>query len=200
MRMAVLALLTTCFVACTLFFPLDDLDSVPKGGDARLDDASITDAPRDDDGAIIDSGADARDAAVPDGATIWAGNGHAYRVVMGGPMSYEVAKGEAMLAGGHLVTTTSLEEHAFVRGLLVDAGAQRTWLGAYQPNPGGANEPDKGWAWVTNEPWSFTRWQLGEPNDSSGAENYAIYYGSDFWTDIEESGGAAVTAYVVEFE
>jgi hypothetical protein len=201
-RYACLLLLLLVMSACALLLPLDGLGSgaAPGGPDAREADA-VTDATHEvqRDAQTLDAG----DVHVPDGASVWrpevGGNGHAYLLVTTGLITWTAAQEEAVLAGGHLVTTTSAAEHAFVRTLLADAGTL-VWLGARQQPSGGANEPDKNWGWVTDEPWSYTHWRVDQPNDTSGAENYAVYYEGDFWHDIEESGGSAVDAYVVEFE
>ena len=49
----------------------------------------------------------------------------------------------------------------------------RYWLGGFQdltsPN---YSEPSGGWTWVTGEPWSYTNWFPGEPNNTGGGEDY----------------------------
>jgi len=98
------------------------------------------------------------------------GNGHVYDVVTAPTdLTWDQAKAaaEAMSWGGvsgHLATLTSQAENDFVTGLLspVPQGHNYCWIGGYQP---GGPEPAGGWAWVTGEPWDYTNWSSGEPNN-----------------------------------
>ncbi len=69
----------------------------------------------------------------------------------------------------HLVTIGSAEENEFVFGL-----NSFTWLGA-------TDELVEGnWRWVTDEPFSYTNWAPGEPNNTDGfpphgPEHYLTY-------------------------
>lgn len=47
-----------------------------------------------------------------------------------------------------------------------DAKAACEQRGGYQED--GAQEPDGGWRWVTDEPWSFTNWEYGQPDKAGG--------------------------------
>jgi hypothetical protein len=186
-RAAWIVLLVPVTGACSLLLPLDALNAEAPAGAA--------DAQQDDAPASVEAGA--RDGSVPAGAQVWSGNGHAYLlVVTREPIGWVAARAAAERAGGHLVTTTSIEESGFV-GELLDGPA---WLGAYQDPSGGANEPGAGWRWVTDEPWGFTRWRNGEPNDRTEQENYAAYFEGDLWNDTDELAGSNVRSYVVEFE
>lgn len=96
---------------------------------------------------------------------VWSGNGHGYELV-GTVLAWEDARAAAAVAiwqgvPGHLATLTSAGEDAFVRGLLT---VDNAWLGGYQL----ANQatPSVGWNWITGEPWAYTNWASGEPNDS----------------------------------
>jgi hypothetical protein len=87
--------------------------------------------------------------------------------VVEGTFTWLQAKADAEARGGHLATFTTQEE--WNRGTVV-AGTRSLWIGAYQ----GSNkvEPAGGWLWVTGEPWGFTAWGPGEPNNFGG-EDYA---------------------------
>ena len=90
-------------------------------------------------------------------------NGVSTYQVVAGSFTWPEAKKAAEAAGGHLATITSQQEWDIVYALK-DKGAQQVYLGGYQP--AGSQEPNGGWSWVTGEPWSFTAWFPGEPNNS----------------------------------
>ena len=82
-------------------------------------------------------------------------------------------------------------------------------MGGFQPteNPGGADPggPAAGWAWVTGEPFGFTNWASGEPNDGTAAtEDIMLFWfpnGSGKWNDGTRFplGSPFLDGYVVEF-
>jgi formylglycine-generating enzyme required for sulfatase activity len=98
--------------------------------------------------------------------------------VVEGSFTWAQAKADAEARGGYLATFTSPEEWA--RGSAV-AGSRSLWIGAYQ----GANrvEPAGGWGWITDEPWGFTAWGLGEPNNS-GTEDHAVIWSHPKWGNV----------------
>ena len=98
-----------------------------------------------------------------------AGGNSTYKIVRG-KFSWKEAKKAAEDAGGHLATITSQKEWETV---LAVAGANRVWLGGYQPS-GSTTESDPagGWVWVTGEPMSCTAWVAREPNNWEGKEHY----------------------------
>jgi hypothetical protein len=139
------------------------------------------------------------------------GNGHYYMVVeVPEGISWTQANEEALraLPQSHLATITSPEEDAFVAGLLRDrlpaTGPTGAWVGAVQT--AGAEAPDAGWRWTTDEPFAFTNWAPGEPNDWAYDEIYVEVYprypSNDTlaWNDC--CGGAPINEdrylYVVE--
>lgn len=126
-------------------------------------------------------------------------NGHYYEVVSTG-MSWTSAKNAAegrvqFGLRGHLATITSAEENAFIARL---GSFGWLWVGGFQPD--GTSEPNGGWTWVTSEPFSYTNWGGGEPNNWNGTEEdrLAIHMPSGFWNDGIENGG--VSGYVVEYD
>jgi Ca2+-binding RTX toxin-like protein len=108
------------------------------------------------------------------------GNDHWYGVVLG-QIRWTDAKAAAEGFGGHLATITSAPEDAFVLGLLEPPGG--IWLGGFQPK--GSPEPDGNWQWVTGEPFDYTNWSPGEPNEGLPEENYlqATFETPDAWND-----------------
>jgi Protein of unknown function (DUF642)/Lectin C-type domain len=136
-----------------------------------------------------------------------AANGHWYQAVSApGGIAWGDANAAAqalIYAGypGHLVTITSAEENAFLLDHLPLPRADQWWIGAYQDrNAPDYREPGGGWRWVTSEPWSFTFWITGLPDNSQGAQDYAAIdtrY-SDQWDDRNRND--LLGGYLVEFE
>jgi uncharacterized delta-60 repeat protein len=126
------------------------------------------------------------------------GNGHWYQFVSGSK-TWTQARDEATNAGGHLATVTSAAESTFVNGLVYDP-AVSFWLGGYQDRTSVTfREPAGGWRWVTTEPWSFTNWNAGEPNNSGDEDHLAGNLSSSGrWADLQSTN--ARPGYIVEFE
>lgn len=108
-----------------------------------------------------------------------AGNGHWY-AVLDEKLYFEeagpAAAGLPPLAGAsaRLASLTSPEELAFVTGTVLANLAQPTpsdapldayWLGATATENAG-NDPDA-WRWTSGEPWGYTAWAPGEPNNAN---------------------------------
>ena len=114
----------------------------------------------------------------------FAGTGHYYDIIWHPEdMTWDNAKAEAesltyMGVPGHLATITSQEEQEFITDLLTPLTNTKFWLGGYQP--AGSGEPEAEWRWITGEPWSFTNWKIGEPNDagSFGTEDVLMIHTS----------------------
>jgi hypothetical protein len=141
---------------------------------------------------------------------IWEDNGHAYQAFCSSGLTWDEAAAAAEALGGYLVTINTAAENAFVFGLVDDPvfwytnafnAAIGPWLGAAQAP--GSPEPGGGFAWVTNEPFLFTAWIGGEPNNSGNTENRAHFYGlgairGSAWNDITDT--VPILGYVVEWE
>ncbi len=111
------------------------------------------------------------------------GNGHAY-VLLPDVLTWQEARDRAASlvyrgASGHLMTVTSQAEQDWLE---TQFGGSDGWLGGYQDHaaPDYA-EPSSGWKWVTGEPWSFTQWGSGEPNDAGGED---FLHGFPRWNDL----------------
>jgi hypothetical protein len=106
-------------------------------------------------------------------------------------------------AQGYLATLTSPEENAFVTSLLPFISDTGAYLGGIQLDSSGAN--DQGWAWVTGEPWGYTNWAFGEPNNLDEMylrmwlDGYAPYRARRSWNDGTDSG-ELISGFVVEFD
>jgi len=135
-----------------------------------------------------------------DSLSYYSVNGHYYNAVsVPDGITWTDAKTEAesftyLGMTGHLATITFQGENDFIYNNL-GVTPSDYWLGAYQPD--GSQEPDGGWQWVTGEPWDYTNWNSGEPNDNGG-EDALQFYGSDIWNDYPHY--YTVGGYVVEYE
>ena len=118
----------------------------------------------------------------------WPVNGNWYEVVVvPGGISWMAAQESAVANGGHLAVLTSEAENQFVFELTVGVeGAwiddvewvDGPWLGGYQYTK--EYEPDGGWTWVTGEPWGYTSWLPGQPDDdpwNGYGEDYLLFWG-----------------------
>ena len=119
------------------------------------------------------------------------GNGHWYAAIPpqgAARWTEHRAAAESLAANSHLATIASLEESDFVIGLVNAVLGNNNWsIGGFQPP--GSPEPDGDWQWVTGEPFSFTNWASGEPNDAGGDENY-LTLGEDTlggWNDADNT-------------
>ena len=127
------------------------------------------------------------------------GNGHWYQFVTGSK-TWTQARDEATAAGGYLATVTSADESTFVNALVYDP-AVSFWLGGYQDRTSVTyTEPSGGWRWVTTEPWNYTNWNAGDPNNTGGTEDHLAgnWANSGRWADLQSTN--ARPGYIIEFE
>lgn len=160
---------------------------------------------------------DGCESPVP-GAVQWAasegGNGHWYQGYRSPtPIEWPSAKVQAEALGGHLATITSSSEQNFITAFA--AGRPELWqneyggpwIGGYQDRSSASfSEPAGGWRWVTSEPWQYTNWDPGEPNNQNGVpEDYLhiVRLSTGAWGDFPDiSSGWVRTgtyAYIVEW-
>ena len=146
----------------------------------------------------------ANPATCPTGTVEW-DNGHCYQAVLAPGLSWDDAQAACVARGGHLVTITSEEENAFVFSLVssdtafwyVDAfnNGLGPWLGGYQPD--GSAEPSGGWRWVTDEPFDYTNWEAGQPDEGGGGSQNRLRFikldgvMGDKWDDGESDNPPA---------
>ena len=101
---------------------------------------------------------------------------------------WRTAKDTANRLGGHLVTITSEAENNFVTG-----DGNPAWIGL-------TDEVTEGeFKWVTNEPFVYSNWWPGNPNNTGGIEDhvYMNFYGSTKWVDHNEF---EIIPFIIEFE
>lgn len=141
-----------------------------------------------------------------DGTTHW------YDVVTLGPgADWTEALHQAHALGGYLATITSTEEAEFVFALIDDpalwtqssasAPLIGPWIGAVQSASG--PEPAGGWRWASAEPFAFTVWAPGQPDNGGGIEDRVHYIGTNTtrrgaWADAASTSTAPV-AFVIEY-
>jgi hypothetical protein len=122
-----------------------------------------------------------------------AGEESTYTVVTGS-FTWAQAKADAEAKGGYLVTVTSQAEWDKVLAAIGSTHASKNlWMG-------GTDEGTEGkWRWVTGEPWGFTAWGAGEPNNMSKLEHSLHYFGesaSRMWND--NRGESVLPGYILE--
>ncbi len=105
-------------------------------------------------------------------------NGHWY-AAFDIHLSWHEAKAHCEALGGHLATITSQAEQDFITEL---ADGRYLYLGA-------SDEIEEDvWVWITGEPWDFTYWMEGQPNNYGGAEDYLATYDGGEWVDVDDFG------------
>ncbi len=151
----------------------------------------------------------------PAGAgSYWSANGHYYEAVyVPQGVTWQEAAAACAAARGYLATITSAGENAFVFALARQnpklwfrdqfGNGQGPWLGGCRaldsPNP------TLGWKWaVTGEPFRYSNWAPGEPNNFRGwGENRIVFCGrgglvGGQWNDVNEN--VRVRGYILERE
>lgn len=102
---------------------------------------------------------------------------------------------------GHLATITSDEEDRFVSTNLRQAVAGGYWLGGFRGFRG--RTALEGWYWVTGEPFEYTNWLGGRPNDYFGEDGLQYWPSADSarWNDIDRISGFEpfVHGFLVEY-
>lgn len=99
------------------------------------------------------------------------GNGHWYWA-RASQQGWQDAQSAAEALRGHLVTVTTDAEHQFVKGLWQPASPGRgVWAGGKRVKDPSCDALECEWEWVTGEPWGYTAWTEGEPNNDGGAED-----------------------------
>ena len=132
----------------------------------------------------------------PDVPTYTWGN-HKYQIFQEA-LTWDEAKSKCEELGGHLATITSEEEYNFVLSFL-PTSRELYWLGGRKSDNGEV------WQWITGEPFTFTKWHKGEPNNQGQSEqcleltNYwSAYNGQWGWND--ESGSYRTSGFICEWE
>lgn len=88
--------------------------------------------------------------------------GHCYTSYDSDLTTFSQALNACESAGGHLVTVTSEQENLFVQ--LVRNPSENPWIGAVDDD----NDLDAVFDWITGEPFTYTNFAPGEPDDDAG--------------------------------
>ncbi len=114
-----------------------------------------------------------------------------------------LAEQESFLgASGYLATITSAQEQQFIQdhvlSLRGDEEIDNVWLGGWEPSDDGV------WEWITGEPWGYTNWDSGEPDDLLGEDYLMLYQWISVFGQWNDARLADVThprhfSYLVEF-
>jgi hypothetical protein len=124
-------------------------------------------------------------------------NDHYYQIVT---MDYQELTWEQAVAAAaalpsymglhpHLATITSGAEQAYIAA--ITGASNLLWLGASDAAVEGT------WTWITGEPFVYSNWNSGEPNNSDGVEHY-LEWNSGGWNDNNSTGREY--GYIVEYE
>lgn len=106
--------------------------------------------------------------------------------------SWNSAEAEAVADGGHLTSITSMDENTFLTDTF--GGKAPVWLGATDVADGARTE---GYFWTNGDPFAYTNWHPGEPNNGGGGEDYVAFgwqhaagYSADpsTWNDLAPQG------------
>ena len=142
------------------------------------------------------------------------GNGHWYKAVVNSsinPLNWVQVDQIAHNEGGYLATITSVAENNFVFGLVnspqffMGRGLNGSGpaLGGFQPP--GSPEPAGGWSWETGEPWNYTNWLPGQPDNINNVENRLQYWSgtqgvpAPTWNDLA-TNDLNLGGYVIEHD
>ena len=99
-------------------------------------------------------------------------------------MTWNEHNGRAKAMGRHLVSISSAEENEQVTRI---SGGKPVWIGGIRKGSGNGPGADH-WYWSDGQPWTYTNWHPGEPNNSGGGEN-RVHLGLQArgtWNDVNE--------------
>jgi hypothetical protein len=97
--------------------------------------------------------------------------GHCYRVLQGSLMTYPEARQLCKAEGALPVSIGSAAEAAAVFAL-VPKNLQAVWIGLLRNGDG-----KKSFVWESGEPFGYTSWAPGEPNNSGYQEDCVVLWG-----------------------
>jgi len=118
-------------------------------------------------------------------------NGHIYASYTNNLMYHDEAKDFCEKAGGHLATITSSAENDALTSILPES-SKSFWLG------GDDSIKEDTWTWVTGEPFNYTNFETGEPNNTDN-EDYLTIYSSGKWNDAK-GGLQKYKGFILEVE
>jgi hypothetical protein len=128
--------------------------------------------------------------SVAQGPVVFPGTGHVYYRLT--QSTWTSAEAAAVAMGGRLASIGDSAENMFVRSTFANAsGVGRVWIGLSDAAAEGV------FAWSSGEALGYTNWAPGQPQDTSGTEDYVwLTQGTGRWTDSADVMG--LTYGVVE--
>ncbi|OUM66913.1 hypothetical protein PIROE2DRAFT_59085 [Piromyces sp. E2] len=100
--------------------------------------------------------------------------------------SWEEAKNYCTSIGSHLLTINSIEEQNYIKENFVKYGKKNSyWLGGYRDG--------STWKWITDEPFSYTNWASGQPDNWYKDEDKLHIYKErsyGYWNDVNGNGAS----------
>ena len=108
---------------------------------------------------------------------VYPGNGHLY-LLTAQETDFAGARAFAMQQGGYLASINDAAENAWIQSQ--SAAGSAVWIGL-------TDELSEGvWVWESGEPFVFSSWNVGEPNDAvgCGGEDYVEMLGGGLWNDL----------------
>lgn len=128
-------------------------------------------------------------------------NGHYYEL-MTTQLPWSDANAAAALrtyggVPGHLATISDASENSFLQAF--GEPPEALWIGGRQAT--GSTEPASGWYWITGEPWSYSNWNTGEPNNAPpGEDSLQIYAGGLAPGRWNDEPGSRLYRSIVEYD
>ena len=121
--------------------------------------------------------------------------GSTYQIV-DGPFTWVEAVADAALRNGHLAVITSFQEWQNILSQVSGGVTPRTnlWLGASDALTEGV------WQWVTAEPFAYTMWGRGAPDNLLGENQLAYDVRTGGWNDFRGNDSAVRFSYLLERE
>ena len=100
--------------------------------------------------------------------------------------------------GGHLVTISNKDENDLVLDMVKNSTSIYCWLGSVNFYSNGK------WYWVNNEPFTYSNWKTGQPDNFDNIEHYMHMYVSGDnagkWNDVPNASLASYSGFVCEYD
>ena len=100
-------------------------------------------------------------------------NGNTYQL-FNDCLTWDEAKKKCEELGGHLATITSAGEQEVVAKLVNGQARVGYWIGGRKNGSS---------IWITGEPFSYTNWEVNQPDERNGEDRYGIYSSTGKWND-----------------
>jgi flagellin len=127
------------------------------------------------------------------GATSWLSPTASYQFVPGA-FTWENALADAQSKGGTLASITSAAKWGEISASLGADASRLMWIGGFQPL--GSAEPSTGWSWIDGEPFDYTNWVPGNPDNHLPNQNF-IWMANGAWDDIDTASATTVEGYLL---